>query len=181
MVAAAWLSDFRRTFTFPQTFTFKWSVRPAVFLPPLRSFGSTETRCASRVFSSRSTTTFNQDQSHHPSHTATPFHTRRITHRTFNSSSTCLVLLHFSSGVSSWPATDQLQLPSPTTRTKDLIFCLTTRLCPRRSPQPRKPPPKQSPNLRKKSTKNQTTSRKTTTTMMMMTKTTPMNMLSKRS
>ena len=44
----------------------------------LRSIGSTETRCASRVCSCPSATTFTQDPSHYPSHTAIHFHTRRI-------------------------------------------------------------------------------------------------------
>lgn len=146
----------------------------------LRSFGSTETRCASRVCSSPSTTTFTQDPSHYPSHTAIHFHTRRIAPRTFNSSSTCLVPLPFSFGASFGPTSDQSQLPSLTTRTKDPIFCPKTRPCPRRSPQLRESPPNPSLNPRKKTlTKNRTMSKKTTT--MMMTKTTPMNMLSRRS
>ena len=119
----------------------------------------------------------------HPSHTAIHFHNRRIAHRTSNSSSTCLVRLPFSFGASSGPIAEQLQLPSLTTRMRDPTFCLTTRPCPRRSPQLREPPLNPSLNPRKKTlTKNRTMSKKTTTTMMtMMTKTTPMNMLSRRS
>lgn len=54
----------------------------------------------SRVFSSRSTTTFTSNPSHHLSHTTTHLHTCRITYETPNLSSKCLVLLLFPSGAS---------------------------------------------------------------------------------